>query len=288
MEFDSYMKAGEILKKVREEVLDEISPRTKVLYLAEFIESRIKDLGGDPAFPVNISFDADAAHDTPSPSDTREIGKDSIVKIDIGVMVDGFIADSAFSLSFNHDHKSLINASKEALKSAIDTIRPGITPDRIGEAISDTILSFGFRPVENLTGHGLKRYQFHAEPTIPNVKAGLSDPIAEGTVIAIEPFATNGEGRVRNSTRTQIFQYLGNVPARTQEERRILEYAKNRIVPFSLRELNPTPLTKVSLISLVQKRGLIDYPVLTEVSGGLVSQTEHTVIVLDEPVVTTL
>ena len=259
-----------------------------VLDIAEYVEAFIREKGAEIAFPVNISFNQDAAHDTAAPADTREIRKEDVVKIDIGVMVDGYIADSAFTFSFDPEHTSLIKASAEALKAALDIVRPGITPAEIGKTISDTIRSLGFSPVENLTGHGLGKHKFHTDPTIPNVPGGSGKPIPEGSAIAIEPFATTGTGKVRNSSSVQIFSLFNPKPARTPEERRIMNYALAVKRPFSLRELKPRPGTKVALMSLVSKRMLVDYPVLTEVSGGLVSQSEHTVIVMDEPIITTL
>ena len=274
--------AGIILRRVREEAKRLIKPETKVLEVAEFIERRIRELGGETAFPVNISFNEDAAHDTPAPSDERIIG-DSLVKIDIGVHVDGYIADSAFSVSFNESHRQLIEASQKALEEAVKAVKPGLTIGELGGIIEETIKSFGFVPVANLTGHGLKRYEFHAEPQIFNIKNSSKVELEYGQVIAIEPFATDGRGYIRESSRSEIFSLARDMPVRDSEERRIMEYAKSRNgLPFSRREVFGSALTNLALSRLVSKKALYAYPVLKEVENGLVSQAEHTVVVLDK------
>ncbi len=285
MDLEKVRMAGVILRKAREEARRRLTRDARLADIAEFVESRIRELGGEPAFPVNISLDADAAHDTPSPSDSRIIG-DSLVKIDIGVHVDGYIADSAFSMSFSDEslHKDLIRASETALKEAVKEARPGTTVGFIGEVIEETIRGFGFLPVANLTGHGLKRYEFHAEPQIFNIRNNSDRELEYGEVIAIEPFATNGSGFVRETGRAEIYSLASPRPVRDREERRIVEYAISRKgLPFSRREVWKSALTGLAISRLASKGILYSYPVLRDSANGLVSQAEHTVIVLDRP-----
>ena len=273
--------AGIILRKVKAELREKIRPDTPLLWIANHAESRIRELGGDLAFPVNLSMDADAAHDTASPDDKRVVGE-SLLKVDIGVHVNGYIADSAFSMSFNPGRKELISSSEEALENAIKAVRPGITIGEIGGIIEETIKSHGFVPVSNLTGHGLGRYVFHDDPQIFNIRNNSKKELEYGQVIAIEPFATDGRGMIRESGRTEIYSLARPIPVRNADERRIEKYAMEKQgLPFSRREVYQSPRTNLSLTNLLRKGVLYGYSVLTEVEGGIVSQSEHTMIVLD-------
>ncbi|RLG56859.1 MAG: type II methionyl aminopeptidase, partial [Candidatus Hydrothermarchaeota archaeon] len=189
-----YKKAGEIAKEVLEEGLKKIKPGVKLLEVAEFVEARIIEKGGKPAFPCNISVNEIAAHYSPTAWDERTFEKGDLVKLDIGVHVNGYIADVAKSIDLGNkgENKKLIEASEEALKNAIDMIKPGVKTSEIGETIEETIKGFGFVPVSNLTGHQLQRWRLHGGMFIPNVKIRGGEEIKEGDVIAIEPFATNG------------------------------------------------------------------------------------------------
>ncbi|MDP2766865.1 MAG: M24 family metallopeptidase, partial [Candidatus Methanoperedens sp.] len=89
---EKYRRAGTILSEVRMQAVKKVMVGESLLTVAEFIENMIRDKGGEPAFPVNISRNDEAAHSTPSFNDKAIFGKD-MVKLDIGVHIDGFIAD---------------------------------------------------------------------------------------------------------------------------------------------------------------------------------------------------
>ncbi len=274
---EKHEKAGEVLKKVREEVASMVKPGVKLIEVAEFVENRIRELGAEPAFPCNISINSDAAHCTPKRSDERVFNEGDLVKIDIGAHVDGYIADTAFTVDLG-DNEDLVKAAEEALKSAIEIIEPGVSTAEIGKTIEETIREFGFKPVINLTGHGFLPYVAHAPPTIYNYGIEKGVKLIEGMVIAIEPFVTNGVGKVSERSEVEIYSLLNLKPVRGRIERQILkEIEKYRTLPFAKRWLSKAP--DVILAKLVREKVLRSYPVLTEVSGGLVSQAEHTVVI---------
>src|SRR3989344_2495804 len=157
---ENYVKAGKIASQVREEARNFVKPGMTLLSIAERIESRIKELGGEIAFPVNLSLNDLAAHYTPYRNDPTLLGED-VIKIDIGVHVDGYVADTAMTLSFNEEKKeqcnNLVKASEEALQNAIEKVKTGALLSDISSAIEETIRSYGFNPVSNLTGHGIDR-----------------------------------------------------------------------------------------------------------------------------------
>ncbi len=281
-----YRKAGEIAREVLEEGLKKIQPGVKLLEVAEFVENLILEKGGKPAFPCNISVNEIAAHYSPTAWDERVFKNGDLVKLDIGVHVDGYIADTAKSINLGNknENEKLIKASEEALKNAIDIIKPGVKTNEIGEVVEDTIKSFGFLPISNLTGHQLQRWRLHAGLVIPNIKTRHGDVIREGDVLAIEPFATTGAGRVVDDANAIIFRYLQDRPLRMKEARIILQYVKKNFntLPFAERwvsSLVPKFRLSQALRQLIYSKAIHAYHILKEKNRKPVSQTEHTIIV---------
>ena len=275
---DKYRKAGRILAEIREEVLAKVKEEVLLLEVAEFVEKSIRERGGEPAFPCNISLNEEAAHATPSMADTRVFGNE-LVKIDIGVHVDGYIGDSAVTVDLSGEHKELVRASEAALNEAIRTIRDGVSTVEIGEVIERTIRAHGYKPIVNLSGHGLARYNSHAPPTIPNVRYEHGVLLRENEVVAIEPFATGGVGKVVESGTVEIYGLIKAKPVRVPEAKKLLEEIKTyQGLPFAKRWL-PRDRLDLALRTLKNAGALREYPVLREEDKGLISQAEHTVIV---------
>lgn len=275
---EKYRKAGVILKEVRENAVPKVTRGAKLLDVADAIEAEIVEKGGKPAFPVNISINSEAAHDTPGIGDERVFG-DDMVKVDIGVHVDGYIADTAVTVDLS-GNPDLVKAPQKALEEAIKIVRPGVNTSEIGEVIEETIEGFGLKPVYNLTGHGLERYVQHAEPPIPNKRIGQGVPLEEGQVIAIEPFATNGIGIVVEGSFIEIFSLIKMKPVRMPYERDLLKSIQQyNGLPFARRWLADIKYVDKSLASFMRQGIIHGYPVLVEHQRGLVSQAEHTMIV---------
>lgn len=279
---EKYVKAGAILREVRENAVGRVRKGARLLDVANAIEAEIAEKGGKPAFPVNISLDAEAAHDSPGVDDAREFA-DEVVKVDIGVHVDGYIADTAVTVDLSGRNADLVRASRTALEQAIRIVRPGVNTTEIGGVIEETIEGFGFKPVYNLTGHGLERYVQHAEPAIPNKRIGQGIALEAGQVIAIEPFATNGVGIVVEGAFIEIFSLLRAKPVRMPHERELLKAIQQYGgLPFARRWLAGAKHLDRSLTSLMRQGIVHGYPVLVEHDRGLVSQAEHTMIVTDD------
>ncbi|MFV9676428.1 MAG: type II methionyl aminopeptidase [Methanosarcinales archaeon] len=276
---ENYRRAGVILVEVRKEATGLIKDGGSLLEVAEFVENNIREKGGEPAFPCNISRNEEAAHATPSIDDQTVFGKDDLVKIDIGVHIDGYIADSAITVDLSGNYDGLVKAAEAALDEAIKIIRDGVSTIEIGEVIGNTIKERGYKPVVNLSGHGLSRYDSHAPPTIPNVKYEHGVTLHENNVVAIEPFATDGGGKVVESGNAEIFSLIKPKPIRTREAKKLLDEIKNyQGLPFAKRWL---PRERLELaLRTVENAGILrDYPVLREEEKGMVSQAEHTVII---------
>ena len=275
---EKYREAGRILKAVREGAVARVQKGAKLLDVADAIEADIAAKGGKPAFPVNISLDSEAAHDTPEPEDAR-VFADNIVKLDIGVHVDGYIADTAVTVDLS-GNPDLVKASERALEEAIKVVRAGVTTAEIGAAIEAAIDGFGFKPIYNLTGHGLERFVQHAPPSIPNRKMGQGITLQAGQVIAIEPFATDGVGLVQEGHYAEIFGLTAVRPVRMPLEREMLKAIQAyHGLPFARRWLAGLKRSERTLDSLLRAGIVHAYPVLIEETGGMVSQAEHTLIV---------
>jgi len=276
---ENYRRAGVILVEVRKEATGLIKDGGSLLEVAEFVENNIREKGGEPAFPCNISRNEEAAHATPSIDDQTVFGKDDLVKIDIGVHIDGYIADSAVTVDLSGNYDGLVKAAEAALDEAIKIIRDGVSTIELGEVIGNTIKERGYKPVVNLSGHGLSRYDSHAPPTIPNVKYEHGVTLHENNVVAIEPFATDGGGKVVESGNAEIFSLIKPKPIRMREAKKLLDEIKNyQGLPFAKRWL---PRERLELaLRTVETAGILrDYPVLREEEKGMVSQAEHTVII---------
>ncbi|KAF5436967.1 methionyl aminopeptidase [Candidatus Methanophagaceae archaeon] len=276
---ENYRRAGVILVEVRKEATGLIKDGGSLLEVAEFVENNIREKGGEPAFPCNISRNEEAAHATPSIDDQTVFGKDDLVKLDIGVHIDGYIADSAVTVDLSGNYDGLVKAAEVALDEAIKIIRDGVSTIEIGEVIGTTIKERGYKPVVNLSGHGLSRYDSHAPPTIPNVKYEHGVTLHENNVVAIEPFATDGCGKVVESGNAEIFSLVKPKPVRMREAKKLLDEIKNyQGLPFAKRWL---PRERLELaLRTVETAGILrDYPVLREEEKGMVSQAEHTVII---------
>ena len=280
-QYEKHREAGEILKTVRAEAVERIELGASHLELVEHVEGRIRELGGEPAFPMNISIDEEAAHATPSIDDDSTFGEE-MVNIDIGVHVDGWLADSAITVDLSGNDE-LVEASAEALNAAIEMIEPGINTATLGNVIGRTIDGYGYNPVVNLTGHGLGHWEQHTAPNIPNRKVPQGTTLEVGDVVAIEPFATDGGGKVKEGTTEEIFALETKKSIRDRQAREALEQITEqfRTLPFATRWLDVSR-PQMALRRLKQKDIVHGYPVLKEQAGFYVSQKEHTVIVTED------
>ena len=280
-QYENHREAGEILAQVREEAADRVEVGASHLELAEWTEERIRELGGEPAFPVNISIDEEAAHATPSADDSSTFGEE-MINLDIGVHIDGWLADTAITVDLS-GHADLAEAPEAALDAALDLVEPGVETGEIGAAIEEVIDDYGYNPVVNLTGHGLGRWDQHTPPNIPNRAVSQSVELESGDVVAVEPFATDGGGKVSEGSDEQIFALDREQSVRNRDARQALDQITEefRTLPFATRWLD-VDRSEMALRRLERQNVVHGYPVLKEDEGALVSQKEHTVIVTED------
>ena len=277
---DSYREAGAILAETMTEAREMIEPGVTQLEVAEYAEDTIREAGAGLAFPVNISVDEEASHATPGRDDDTEFG-DEMICLDIGVHVDGYIADAAVTVDYT-GNTELVEASEQALEAAVEAAGPGVEVGKIGAEIESVIDGYGYTPIYNLTGHGVERYDAHTGPSVPNRAVDRSVELEVGQAIAIEPFATDGRGKVGEGSTEEIYEQVGDGSVRDRRARQVLdELAQFDDLPFAARWLDNSR-SEMALRRLKMADIVKGYPVLKEDDGRLISQAEHTLLITED------
>jgi methionyl aminopeptidase len=290
--YEKYRRAGKIAADARTYGVSLLKPGARFIDVATAVEKKIKGDGGGLAFPVNIARNSLAAHYSPRHDDPLTFKKGDVVKLDVGSHVDGFIADTAITIEIEtHQFDSMIKASSEALDKAIHALTTKTQLVEIGEIIENTITSFGYRPIDNLMGHGLDKYELHSGLSVPNVRnIGTKTKPKEGTVLAIEPFATNGAGHVVSAEGSNIYLCTDSLKGkfiRDSKTKLLFEKIKTHFttLPFAERwchALSPSFSGDMALKKLAYLGLIKQYQQLIEAQGGMVTQKEHTVIVRED------
>ena len=286
-DLEKFEKSGHILSEVREYVKTMPIQGREVLQICNDVERRIVELGGRSAFPCNVGINDVAAHYTSPKDDKLRIPDGSIVKVDFGVELDGCITDTAISRSLNPAYDSMILAAETALQEALSAVAPGRKLSEIGGIIERAINRYGYRPIRNLTGHKIDRYNLHAGKSVPNVAGMEGGKFEVGEVYAIEPFATlkDAEGAVHEAHDAYIFRLVRAKGAKGALAKEIVDYVQSQFksLPFASRWIyNWRRESEAAFLELVKNRSIVGYPVLVEESGAAVSQAEHTILVTED------
>lgn len=284
--FDNYVKAGKIASQVREYARSQDHTGRSLSEICNDIEQEIFKKGGEPAFPVNVSLNDIAAHYTAVPNDPIIVKNTDVLKIDVGVHIDGYIADTAVTVSYDTKYQNLIDIAERALDEAIGISRSNTRVSEIGRIIEKTITKYGCKPIQNLSGHSLERYTIHAGKSIPNIwTIGHSFNLSVNNVYAIEPFVTtnDGQGVVYEGKIKNIFGIGSRKRTKEQKTDDFLEYLWNKFktLPFALRWIVNEYEEKEALYLLeilVKKKNVHAYPILVEGANRIVVQAEHTII----------
>ena len=288
-EIEKFRLSGKILRETREEMKHYVRENMPIIEICEKAEKIIRDKGGKPAFPCNVSINEVAAHYTSPPNDKAIVQEKSIVKVDIGVHVDGYVTDTAVTICFDPEHESMVETAEQALEKAIEVIKPEMSTSRLGATIEETIKSRGYKPVSNLTGHQVGRYLVHAGTSLPNVSQLSFSKIKLGDVYAIEPFVTlsNAVGRVEDYDEVTIFRFLRSRSVKSAYTKQLLKYIEEnyRTLPFAERWLQgivPEEYHREAFHELLSSRAIMGYPIFIEASRKPVAQAEHTVLIIDD------
>lgn len=283
---EKYRRAGHIAAETREVVRGFVHEGMPIINICERVEAYIRQNGGKPAFPCNVCVNEVAAHFTSPPGDTKTIPEGAMVKVDIGVQVDGYIADTALTVCFNPEYEVLVHSAEEALQRAIQTIQPGVKASEIGTIIQRSIEARGLKPIWNLTGHQIARYIIHTGKSIPNVARLDGMKIEVDEVYAIEPFVTiaKAAGEVWEVDEAYIYRVFREKPPKEIPARQLFEAIKRefKTLPFTKRWLGSISQLEnlnTNFSVLLNSKNIVAYPILVEKTGKVVAQAEHTLIV---------
>ncbi|MGD6935111.1 MAG: type II methionyl aminopeptidase [Candidatus Bathyarchaeia archaeon] len=288
-ELGKFRLSGKILREAREEMRGYVQENMPIIDVCEKAESLIRMKGGQPAFPCNVSINEVAAHYTSPPGDKNTIPPGSTVKVDMGVQIDGYVTDTAFSVSFNPEGRSMIATAEHALKAAIDNIHGDMSTGRIGGIIETAIRNRGFKPISNLTGHSVGRYIVHAGTSIPNVATLSTSKVHAGEIFAIEPFVTQPDAiaRVDDSPQKTIHRLVRAKSTKNAYAKQLLKHIETnfRTLPFAERWLIgvvPKEHHAEAFKELLKSKIVTSYPVFVEASRRPVAQAEHTVLIKED------
>jgi methionyl aminopeptidase len=283
-----YKVSGKITNEVRAVVKSSVRPGMKFLEICELVEKEIVSRGGQPAFPTGIGVNEVTAHYAPQDGDASVFGESDLMKVDFGVHVEGYVTDTAVSVTFNPEHDLLLKAAEKSLEAAIAAARSEVRTGEIGREIRREATRLGFKTIENLTGHTVDRYVVHAGKSIPNLYMPGMQSLRRGDVFAIEPFVTLGSaaGYVVDAPSRTIFSLvvrkktgdaeLDRFAARVWDDRKTLPFTPR----WYSREFGRSRVSEI-LKKLVSKRVMRAYPTLVEASGSPVAQFEHTMALDD-------
>jgi methionyl aminopeptidase len=280
---EQYRTSGKITNQVRALVRNMVRPGVLFLEICDFVKKEVESRGGRLAFPTGIGVNQVTAHYAPQDGDGSAVQEKDLVKVDFGVHVDGYVTDTSVSVTFNPDYNVLLEATERALESAVATARKEWRTGEIGREIHREAARFGFKTIENLTGHTLGRYVVHAGKSIPNLYMPGMPTLKKGEVFAIEPFLTlsSGAGYVVDAPSKTIFSIVARKKVGSPELDGFAEkiWSERKTLPFTPQwyssEFRGGRLSEI-INRLVSKKVLRAYPTLVEASGAPVAQFEHT------------
>ncbi|TFK41865.1 hypothetical protein BDQ12DRAFT_598311 [Crucibulum laeve] len=298
--YQNIRRAAEVHRQVRKAARKYIRPGMTTTQVAEYIEDGTRALVEENGleagigFPTGLSLNNCAAHYSPNAGDTTVIQKGDVLKVDFGVHVNGRILDSAFTLTWEPTYNKLV----EAVKAATDTgVREAGIDVRLGELagyIQETMESYEVevdgkvypvKPIENLSGHSINRYQIHGGKSVLLVKNDDQTKMEEGEYFAIETFGSTGRGRIVESG--ECSHYAKNVdaphvPLRLTSAKTLLNTINKNFgtLPFCRRYLDRAGESKylLALNHLVSQGIVQDYLPLCDQRGSMTAQFEHTIL----------
>ncbi|MCW4022669.1 MAG: type II methionyl aminopeptidase [archaeon] len=285
-DLQKYLQAGKIAKEIRLEIKKTLKEGTPIIDVCEKVESMTRQKGAKPAFPCNVSINDVAAHYTSPIGDKEIIPEKAVVKVDIGVHVDGYIADTATTICFDPEYDDMVDTAEQALAHATEILRPGLSVTRFGSEIQKAIKTRGYKPISNLTGHLIRRYIIHAGKSLPNSFNLSVAKIKEGEIYGVEPFVTvrDATARVEDIKQQCIFRYQKNKSIKNPYAKKMLSYIRKNFLtlPFTERWLTDFSASndyRSAFSELLKSKAVIGYPVFVEASKKTVAQAEYTIMI---------
>jgi methionyl aminopeptidase len=294
LQIQDYINAGKIASEVRENARKKNHVGSTLEEICNSIEKEIERKGGKCAFPVNVSLNEIAAHYTAEPNDGIIVKDTDLLKIDLGVQINGHIADTAVTVCYEPKYDFLVQAAESALKEAMSIIRVGTKSSDVGKTIENTVKQMGGIPIANLSGHSLEQYTIHAGKSVPNIWSIGSFLFQSTEAYACEPFVTTpeGSGFVREGKIRNIFSLVTRKRTKDEDANKMIDFIwqKFNMLPFALRWFIPEYDEKTArelVEKLIKNKIVRSYPILVEANEQRVAQAEHTFIPQENGVIVT-
>lgn len=300
--YNDLRKAAEVHRRVRKYAKETIKPGMTMIDICNTIENGTRclveanGLEAGIAFPTGCSLNNVAAHYTPNPGDTTVLQYDDVMKVDIGVHVNGRIIDSAFTMAHNPRYNPLLEAVKDATNIGIREAGIDVRMSDIGAAIQEVMESYEVeidgkvyqvKSIPNLNGHSIEQYHIHAGKFVLTTRNNDQTKMEEGECFAIETFGSTGKGYVMESNELETSHYMKCfdskfVPLRLPRAKQLLNTINKNFgtLAFCPRYLDRIGETKYlfALKSLTDSGVLTAHPPLSDIKGSYTAQYEHTIL----------
>lgn len=309
----AFRKAGLIHKLVRNNARSLLQAGQTFINTVKGIEEYIMKLcqvktefnrAVNIAFPIGLSVNEIAAHDTAMIDDKRLLYNGDVVKCDIGIQIDGYIVDSAFTHIVGETLDTIkSNIKYPLLEATADATYTGLCMSgvdarlyEISQEIQEIIESYELldseiKAVNGLGGHDINYYEVHGEKLILSVphKSQKDLKMEEGEVYAIETYASSGSGMLIQKQFEKCNHFgINHGPTKVKNPSKnvVVDWAyKNRHdLPFTQRWCNDDNITNIQkhLLKGVKEGTIVGFPPLFDPKeGSLVSQLEHTLHIKD-------
>jgi methionyl aminopeptidase len=288
-----------------------------------FLKGSDKDNSSGIAFPVGVNINNVVAHDSKTIGihDDRVFSRGDVVKIDIGVHVNGRIIDSAFThivtdVAGVHDRENIYNSVLEASRDAMFTGIAMMGVDQrlveVSESIDEVIRSYEVTlggndmipivPIEGIGGHNIRQYQIHGGKLIlskPDYEIQGDQVVEEDEIYAIETFATTGNGvMTQNSALDRCTHFMETREEDINKNKGITKKDKKHFrqtefydwmrtrqgLPFSSAWIDSVPKVEKAFKQGIPSGQIVAYPPLFDAENSVVAQFEHTIHIKDNTV----
>jgi methionyl aminopeptidase len=204
-EVEVMARAAAIVVDAMREARRRAEPGSSTAALDHAVRKTIEDAGARPAFlgymgfPASscISLNAEVVHGIPSPD--RILVEGDVVSVDVGVLLDGYYADAAFTVALGDAAAELLACGRRCLERAVAQCRAVNRLGDVSHAIEETAQEGGFDVVREYVGHGIGT-KMHEEPQVPNYGLpGRGPRLVSGMALALEPMVVTGDWRTKVS-----------------------------------------------------------------------------------------
>lgn len=299
--WQDFRKGAEIHRRVRHKARTSIRPGMAMTDIANLIEDSVRAYTGNDhtlkqgiGFPTGLSLNHVAAHYTPNTGDKVVLAHEDVMKVDIGVHVNGHIVDSAFTMTFDEKYDPLLEAVKQATYTGVKELGIDVRLNDIGAAVQEVMESYEMevngkllpiKCIRNLNGHNIGDYVIHSGKTVPIVPNGDMTKMEEGETFAIETFGSTGNGYVVNLGECSHYALIpesADIVPPTERSKQLLNTIKDNFgtLPWCRRYLERAGEEKY-LLALTQlaRAGIVEeYPPIADVKGSYTAQFEHTIL----------